>query len=61
MEYGLKKKIWNKNNIIRSSNLNNENLITVTIYEFDKENNFVKRIEAKSANISSFKWIISRT
>ena len=54
----IKEKNINKNNIIRSSNLNNENLIRVTIYEFDKENNFVKRIEAKSANISSFNWIL---
>ena len=54
----IKEKNINKNNIIRSSNLNNENLIKVTIYEFDKENNFVKRIEAKSANISSFNWIL---
>ena len=54
----IKEKNLNKNNIIRSSNLNNENLIRVTIYEFDKENNFVKRIEAKSANISSFNWIL---
>ena len=54
----IKEKNINKNNIIRSSNLNNENLIRVTIYEFDQENNFVKRIEAKSANISSFNWIL---
>ena len=54
----IKEKNINKNNIIRSAYLNNENLITVTIYEFDKENNFVKRIEAKSANISSFNWIL---
>ena len=54
----IKEKNINKNNIIRSSNLDNENLIRVTIYEFDKENNFVKRIEAKSANISSFNWIL---
>ena len=54
----IKEKNLNKNNIIRSSNLNNENLIKVTIYEFDKDNNFVRRIEAKSANISSFNWIL---
>ena len=54
----IREKNINKNNIIRSSNLNNENLIRVTIYEFDQENNFVKRIEAKSANISSFNWIL---
>ena len=46
--------IWikEKNNIIRASNLQSENLMNVTIYEFDKNNNFVKRVEAKSANIN---------
>jgi len=50
--------IWikEKNNIVRASNLQNENLMNVTIYEFDKNNNFVKRVEAKSANISSTTW-----
>ena len=50
--------IWikEKNNIIRATNLQNENLMNVTIYEFDKNNNFVKRVEAKSANISSNTW-----
>ena len=56
MEYGLKKKIFKKNNIIRSSHLENENLMELTIYEFDKNNNFLRRIEAESANISSLKW-----
>ena len=51
-----RKKYDNKNNIIRSSHLKNENLMDVTIYEFDKNNNFIKRIEAKSANISSLNW-----
>ena len=50
--------IWikEKNNIIRATNLQNENLMDVTIYKFDKNNNFVKRVEAKSANISSTIW-----
>ena len=50
--------IWikEKNNIIRATNLQNENLMNVTIYEFDKNNNFVKRIEATSADISSTTW-----
>ena len=50
--------IWikEKNNIIRATNLQNENLMNVTIYEFDKNNIFVKRVEAKSANISSTTW-----
>ena len=28
----------------------------MTIYEFDKNNDFVRRVEAESANISSLKW-----
>ena len=52
----IKEKNMQKNNIIRSLQLENENLIEVTIYEFDKENNFIRRLEAKSANISSLKW-----
>ncbi len=52
----IKEKNLQKNNIVRSSQLKNENLLNVTIYEFDNENNFVRRIEAASANISSLKW-----
>jgi len=52
----IKEKDLQKNNIIRSLQLKNENLVDVTIYEFDRENNFVRRIEAESANISSLKW-----
>ena len=52
----IKEKNLDKNNIIKSSYLENENLIDVTIYEFDNNNEFVRRIEAESANISSLKW-----
>ncbi len=52
----IKEKNLKINNIIRSSSLKNEKLINVTIYEFDQNNNFVKRIEAESANINSTKW-----
>ena len=52
----IKEKSSEKNNIIRSENLKNENLMNVTIYQFDKNNNFDIRIEAKSANISSLNW-----
>ena len=52
----IKEKNNEKNNIIKASKLKNEKLLEVTIYEFDKENNFVKRIEADSANISALKW-----
>ena len=52
----IKEKNFGKNYIIRSQNLNNQNLTEVTIYEFDYSNNFIKRIEAKSADISSLNW-----
>ena len=54
----IKEKNLQRNNMIRSLSLENENLIEVTIYEFDQNNNFLKRIEAKSANIKSLKWYL---
>jgi len=54
----IKEQASNKNNIIRSSNLKNDNLMKVTIYEFDQNNNFLRRIEADSANIKSSLWIL---
>ena len=52
----IKEKNLEINNIIRSSSLEGNKLISVTIYEFDQNNNFKRRIEAESANISSTKW-----
>jgi len=52
----IKEKSLGKNTIIRSSHLENENLVEVSIYEFDEDINFLRRIEAESANINSFKW-----
>ena len=46
----------NKNNIIKASSLNDNDLINLTIYQFDLNYNFVNRIEAESANIISEKW-----
>ncbi len=54
----IKEKNLQKNNIIRSSNLEGDYLLNVTIYEFDIDNNFTKRIEASSANISSLEWTL---
>ena len=54
----IREKDSNKNNIIRASSLSDENLMTLTIYEFDKNNYFIKRIEAESANISSQDWVL---
>jgi len=55
----IKEKNLNKNNIIRSSHLENNNLMNVTIYQFDKDSNFIKRIEAKSANIKTSNWSLN--
>ena len=54
----IKEKRLGKNNLIRSSKLEDNNLLDLTIYEFDINNNFVKRIDAKSADISSLRWKI---
>ncbi len=52
----IKEKNYNKNYIIRSKNLDDTYLNEVTIYEFDSNNFFLKRIEADSADISSLTW-----
>ena len=52
----IKEKSFGKNYIIKGSHLENQNLLNLTIYEFDYSHNFVKRIEAKSADISSLNW-----
>ncbi len=52
----IKERTEEKNNIIRSTYLKGNSLINVSIYEFDLDNNFIKRIEAESADISSFNW-----
>ena len=52
----IKEKNLDKNFIIRSSSLDENNLVNLTIYEFDYDNNFLKRINAKSADISSLDW-----
>ena len=54
----IKEKNLGKNFRIRSSKLDDYKLLSLTIYEFDENNNFVKRIEAKSADISTQHWII---
>ena len=46
----------NKNTIIKASNLNEKNLVNLTIYQFDLDYNFLQRIEAEYANIESQKW-----
>ena len=46
----------NKNTIIKASNLNEKNLVNLTIYQFDLDYNFLQRIESEYANIESQKW-----
>ena len=48
----------NKNNIIKASSLNENNLVNLTIYQFDLDYNFIKRIESESANIISQNWLL---
>jgi len=52
----IKEKKLETNNIIRAASLKEKDFIDVTIYEFDKNNNFLRRVEAKSANINTKKW-----
>ena len=52
----IKEKKMDENRLIRSTHLEKNNLINVTIYEFDRENNFKSRIEASSADISNYNW-----
>ena len=48
----------NKNNIIKASNLNEKNLMDLTIYQFDLEYNFIQRIEAEYAKIDTQAWTL---
>ena len=52
----IKEKQIEKNFIIRSSKLNEEKLMNVTIYEFNNNHDFLKRYEAEHADISSRNW-----
>jgi len=54
----IKEKSLMRNNLIRAANLSNKNLIEVSIYEFDENNNFIRRLEASSADISTTEWIL---
>ena len=54
----IKERKNNKNSLIRSTSLEGENLTQVTIYEFNENNDFVRRIESKTANIKSTTWIL---
>ena len=56
----IKEKNLQKNNIIRASKLKDDKLLEVTIYRFDKNNNFISRVEAETANISSLNWDLNK-
>ena len=57
----IKEKTFDKNFIIKASNLEYNKLTDLTIYEFDHENNFIKRMESSSADISTKKWKLKNT
>ena len=52
----IKEKTPEKNYIIKSSKYDNFYLLNVSIYEFDNDYNFIRRIEAKKVNISTSTW-----
>ena len=54
----IKEKNASKNNFIRSAKLKDNYLLNLSLYEFDQDNNFIRRIEAKSVNISTQDWLI---
>jgi len=54
----IKEKGLRTNNIIRSTSLQDDKLLNLSIYEFDHNNEFIKRIEAESADISTTNWIL---
>ena len=54
----IKEKNLGKNSLIRAVRLEDKKLIGISIYQFDNDNNFIQRIEAKSADISSLLWVI---
>ena len=55
----IKDKIDGKTNIIRAKKLNQNDLIDVSIYKFDENNEPQSRIEARKADISSNEWKLS--
>ncbi len=57
----IKEKKVDNNYIIRAAKLKNNYLYELTIYEFDKLNNFLFRIESESADISNLKWNLGKS
>ncbi len=54
----IKEKGVKSNYIVRAQNLEGNSLKEVTLYEFDKNNNFTRRVEADYADITSLKWVL---
>ena len=52
----IREKDSTKNSIIRAGRLQGNYLEEVTIYEFNNDNDFIRRVEAKIADISLLKW-----
>jgi lipopolysaccharide export system permease protein len=55
----IKDKIEGKTNIIRAKKLSQNDLIDVSIYKFDENNESLLRIETRSADISKHNWKLS--
>ena len=55
----IKDKIDGNTNIIRAKKLSQNNLIDVSIYKFDENNESLLRIETRSADISKHNWKLS--
>ena len=52
----IKEKKEKSSSLIRAKQLKNNNLINVSLYQFDEKNNLIARIEAANANIKTKKW-----
>jgi lipopolysaccharide export system permease protein len=55
----IKDKIDGNTNIVRAKRLSNNNLIDVSIYKFDENNESLSRIETRKADISKHNWTLS--
>ena len=57
----IKEKQFEKNYIIRSARLNENKLMQVTIYEFNKNNDYLKSFKIEYADISTKIWKLKNT
>ena len=48
-------------NIINADKIEGNDLINVSIAQFDKDYNFLKSLDAKRANIKNFNWVMENT